>query len=397
MGPFVPDLISDQLNLIVAFVVGIAFGMILEQAGFSSSRRLTGLFYGYDFTVLRVFFTAAITAIIGVTLLERFGFLDTGLIYVNTMFFLPAIVGGICMGVGFIVGGYCPGTSMCALSIGKLDAMVYVGGGLLGVFLYAELYPLISSFAVSTDWGPIYVYDSLAMSKGLFSFLLIIVAIGAFSLTSRLEKRINKDAPSNAFPRLAHMATGVAAFIIALILLWLPNRQGEILSEVSNPDYKPMHPVTLTSSDELAFRILDRDTRLILFDVRPAQEYAHAALPGSNNLAVSDLFKKEADLLLAGKHNLKVFISQNGQEAKRAALVADRLGYTNISILEEGFEGFRKAMLTENSPPIINVRWDQDVVHFRSVARVKLLKMMEEAKSKPGAVVKKVKKIKGGC
>ena len=397
MGPFVPDLISDQLNLVVAFVIGIAFGMILEQAGFSSSRRLTGLFYGYDFTVLRVFFTAAITAIIGVALLEHFGFLDTGLIYVNTMFLLPAIVGGIIMGVGFIIGGYCPGTSMCALSIGKLDAMTFVGGGLLGVFLYAELYPFISGFANSTDWGPIYVYDSLGISKGLFSFLLIIAAIGAFSLTSRLEKRISKDAPSNAFPRLAHMTSGTAAFIMALILLWLPSRQGEILSEVSNPGYKPMHPVTLISSDELAFRILDRDPRLILVDVRPAQEYAQAALPGSNNLAVSDLFKKDAGLLLAGKHNLKVFISQNGQEAKRAALVADRLGYTNISVLEGGFEGFRKTMLAENPPPIINIRWDQDVVRFRSSARIKLLRMMEEAKSKPGAVVKKVKKIKGGC
>ena len=56
MGPFVPDLISDQLNLVVALILDIAFGFVLEQAGFSSSRRLAGVFYSYDFTVLRVFF-----------------------------------------------------------------------------------------------------------------------------------------------------------------------------------------------------------------------------------------------------------------------------------------------------------------------------------------------------
>ena len=68
MGPLVPDVITDELNLVVALLVGIGFGFILEQAGFSSSRKLTGFFYGTDFTVLRVFFTAGVTAMIGVLL-----------------------------------------------------------------------------------------------------------------------------------------------------------------------------------------------------------------------------------------------------------------------------------------------------------------------------------------
>ena len=62
MGPFVPDIITNELNLVVGFLIGIAFGFVLEQAGFSSSRKLTGLFYGTDFTVLRVFFSAGVTA-----------------------------------------------------------------------------------------------------------------------------------------------------------------------------------------------------------------------------------------------------------------------------------------------------------------------------------------------
>ena len=56
MGPLVPDIIGNELNLVVALLIGIAFGFILEQAGFSTSKKLVGLFYGYDFTVLRVFF-----------------------------------------------------------------------------------------------------------------------------------------------------------------------------------------------------------------------------------------------------------------------------------------------------------------------------------------------------
>ncbi|MDH7516705.1 MAG: YeeE/YedE thiosulfate transporter family protein, partial [Bacteroidota bacterium] len=121
MGPLVPDIISQNLNLVAALLIGIAFGAILEQAGFSSSRRLVGLFYGYDFTVLRVFFTAGVTAMAGIILLEHFGLIDINLVYINPLYLQSAIVGGLIMGLGFVIGGYCPGTSVCAAAIGKTD------------------------------------------------------------------------------------------------------------------------------------------------------------------------------------------------------------------------------------------------------------------------------------
>lgn len=49
----------------VALAIGLAFGFVLERAGFGSSRRLAGIFYFRDMTVLRVMFTAVITAMLG--------------------------------------------------------------------------------------------------------------------------------------------------------------------------------------------------------------------------------------------------------------------------------------------------------------------------------------------
>ncbi|MGQ9643197.1 MAG: YeeE/YedE thiosulfate transporter family protein, partial [Ignavibacterium sp.] len=103
MGPLVPDIISNNLNFIVALVIGILFGAILEQAGFSTSKKLVGLFYGYDFTVLRVFFTAGLVAMIGVMALDHFGLLDMSLVYINPTFLWSAIIGGLIMGLGFVV------------------------------------------------------------------------------------------------------------------------------------------------------------------------------------------------------------------------------------------------------------------------------------------------------
>src|SRR5512133_2716870 len=130
MGP-ISSLISmpEWLDLLIAFLIGIGFGFALEQAGFSSSRKLAGMFYGYDTTVLKVFFTAAIVALVGSQFLSYFGVLDLDLVFVNEYYVLAALIGGVIMGLGFIMGGFCPGTGICAMSIGKIDAIVFVAGG----------------------------------------------------------------------------------------------------------------------------------------------------------------------------------------------------------------------------------------------------------------------------
>ncbi|HNX79179.1 MAG TPA: YeeE/YedE thiosulfate transporter family protein, partial [Prolixibacteraceae bacterium] len=98
--------LPEWIDLVFALFIGIGFGFALEQAGFSSSRKLAGMFYGYDTTVLKVFFTAAMVALIGAQLLSYFGLLDLSLVYVNEYYVNAAIIGGIIMGAGFIMGGF---------------------------------------------------------------------------------------------------------------------------------------------------------------------------------------------------------------------------------------------------------------------------------------------------
>ena len=136
----------ESLSLLIAFLIGIGFGFALEQAGFSSSRKLAGMFYGYDTTVIKVFFTAAIVAMLGSQIMSYTGMLDLSRVYVNEFYAGASIVGGIIMGAGFVMGGFCPGTGICAASIGKIDAIVFLIGGLLGAFIFAETWPLISGF-----------------------------------------------------------------------------------------------------------------------------------------------------------------------------------------------------------------------------------------------------------
>lgn len=193
MGPLsIISELPEWVNLLIGFIIGIGFGFALEQAGFSSSRKLAGMFYGYDTTVLKVFFTAAIVALVGSQFLSFFELLDLNLVYVNPYYMSASLIGGVIMGAGFVMGGFCPGTGICALSIGKIDAFFFLIGGLVGAFLFAETYPLVESVAISGFKGPMKVDEWLGISPGLFTLILIVAAALLFWISELAEKKFSR-------------------------------------------------------------------------------------------------------------------------------------------------------------------------------------------------------------
>lgn len=194
MGPLVVnEIISENTNLFLAFIIGIGFGFVLESSGFSSSRKLAGVFYGYDTVVLKVFFTAAITAMLGLLFFSLFGWIDLDLVYVNPTYLTSAIVGGIIMGTGFIMGGFCPGTSFCGASIGKIDAMIFVVGLFIGVLIFGLGYKLWEGLYMARFLGSPKISDSLGMSDGLFALILIIIALAMFTAGEWAERKFPRE------------------------------------------------------------------------------------------------------------------------------------------------------------------------------------------------------------
>lgn len=194
MGPIIPLAnISEEINFLIAFVIGIGFGFALEQAGFSSSRKLAGMFYGYDTTVLKVFFTAAIVAMLGLLFLNHLGLMDMDIVYVNEYYLYSAIIGGVIMGAGFIIGGFCPGTSVVAAAIGKIDALWFLGGSVIGILLFAETYPLWESLHQRHYLGSPKLSDALGIRDGVLALLVILAAVGMFALGELAEKKFARN------------------------------------------------------------------------------------------------------------------------------------------------------------------------------------------------------------
>jgi len=103
-----------------------------------------------------------------------------------------AILGGIIMGVGFAMGGFCPGTSLCATAVGRIDGMVFFGGMFIGVFLFSESFSLFENIFYSGSQGPVMINSVLGISPELFTFLLVLMAIGMFYGAAWVQKKVKK-------------------------------------------------------------------------------------------------------------------------------------------------------------------------------------------------------------
>jgi len=194
MGPLIVNgIISESTNLFFAFIIGIAFGYVLESSGFSSSRKLAGVFYGYDTVVLKVFFTGAITAMLGLLFFSLFDWIDLSYVYINPTFLWSAIAGGVIMGAGFIMGGFCPGTSVCAASIGKIDAMVFIVGLFIGIFIFMEGFPVWEGLYLAENMGSPKISDFFGISGGLTVLLVIAAAIIMFWIGEWAEKKFPRE------------------------------------------------------------------------------------------------------------------------------------------------------------------------------------------------------------
>jgi hypothetical protein len=179
---------GDEVSLVVAFVIGIGFGFFLERAGFGSARKLVSQFYLNDLAVFKVMFTAIVTAMLGVTYLGWLGVLDVSLVYLTPTYLWPQIAGGLILGFGFVIGGYCPGTSVASMATGRIDGLAFVLGLPFGVLVFAEVFPLIERFYSSGSLGVRTLPVVFGLGHGLVVFLVVLMALGGFYGASVLER-----------------------------------------------------------------------------------------------------------------------------------------------------------------------------------------------------------------
>jgi rhodanese-related sulfurtransferase len=213
---------SNPWTYVVFGLIGFAFGFTLEMSGFGNSRKLAAQFYFTDLTVLKVMFTAIVTAMVLTFGAAGLGILDFSQVWVNPTYLSSGILGGLIMGVGFIVGGFCPTTSLAAASTGKIDGMFFVGGGFFGAFLFSETEKYFDNwYTNSGHYGRLTLDQVFGIPIGWVVLLVVLMALFMFWGAEQLERIFGKKDLSKE-PKLRIAGAG-ALFVLAFGVVFLGN------------------------------------------------------------------------------------------------------------------------------------------------------------------------------
>jgi len=190
MAPFVDfGYIGPGTGLLTALALGIAFGFFLERGGLGNAVKLAGQFYLTDLTVFKVMFAAIVTAMLGLFWLSVLGLVQLPLVFVPPTYLLPHLAGGLVFGVGFVVGGLCPGTSCVSASSGRLDGLAVLGGMLLGILGFNEAFPLVEALYRATPRGSVTIPQLLGLPHGVLVAATVAAALLGFVAAERIERR----------------------------------------------------------------------------------------------------------------------------------------------------------------------------------------------------------------
>jgi len=169
--------ISSAMNLWLALPIGFVFGFALFHAGFTDSRRIAWAFYFKDVGVPVVMFSAIATGMLGLWGLSLIGFLDISKVYMLPTFLLPMAVGGLIFGLGMVIGGYCPGTAAAAIATGKIDAIIFIVGFLLGSLIFGDFFPVWGDFYNSDYMGAFRLDQWLGIGLGPTVLIVVLIAV----------------------------------------------------------------------------------------------------------------------------------------------------------------------------------------------------------------------------
>ncbi len=338
MAPFplnLVQLLGSPQYFIVYLFIGFAFGAVLELAGFAVSSKLAAQFYFKDLTVLKVMFTAIITAMGLVFLTSGLGILDYNLVYVNETYLIPGIVGGLIMGAGFILGGFCPGTSLVSAATLKIDGIVFALGAFFGIFLFGETVSTFETWWNSTYMGRFTLMELFNTETGVVVLAVMIMALLAFAGAELAERYVGKKTEKQ--PRWRYGAAGGGiALAVAVLIVGQPTNTDKwnAIASVNQP--KLDERAVFVHPGEVLQYMNDRKIVTMLVDVRSEADYNLFHIRDARHVPMDEL-NSIVEEFHALPDNAVVFVMSNDEDAATAAwryLVAESV--VNVYILEGG-------------------------------------------------------------
>ncbi len=355
--PLYPGVLGYEANLLLGTLVGVAFGFVLERSGFGQAPVLAAQFYGSDTRVLKVMFSAIVTAMLGMTVLSGLGMLDMSALLVPHTYLWPQLVGGFLLGVGFIVSGYCPGTAWVSSVSGNKDGMMTIAGVMVGTLVFGWVYPAIEGFYTSGDLGVLRIPDLLGLPDAVVTAAVVAMAAGAFLFGEWVERTLGRrrgeepPASAPAFRNKVFAGFGVVA-VAGLATLAIP---------AAIREKAPAKSVAALDAMTLAGMMVEDADALWIVDLRPPEACAATRLPGAACRPADD---PDATFLatLPGTRTLVLY----GEGDLPAVPESVNRFKGAVATLSGGYDAFNRQVLTPPAPPVDPTPADLAVYRVRA-------------------------------
>ncbi|MFN8413125.1 MAG: YeeE/YedE thiosulfate transporter family protein [Anaerolineales bacterium] len=344
---------SNPWTYVLFGLIGFGFGYTLEMSGFGDSRKLAAQFYFTEMTVLKVMFTAIVVAMVLLFGAAGLGILDFSQVWVNPTYLASGILGGLIMGVGFIIGGFCPTTSLASASTGKIDGMFFMLGGFVGAFLFGETEQYFTNWYNNAGYyGRLTLDQVFNIPVGVVVLLVVLMSLFMFWGAEQLEHIFGKKDLSKE-PKIRPIGAAVLTILaVAVVVIGTPSLE-EKYKKVKFVRTENEQQVTYTADDMLAKRLVfitpaetfktkyNQAMNPIYLDVRSESDYNLYHIEGAINVPVKRIQEVIPVLITQPPANTVFILMSNDETAAVEAwkvLVASSL--SNSYILEGGINNW---------------------------------------------------------
>lgn len=275
------------------------------------------------------------------------------MVYLTPTFLVPQIVGGLILGAGFIIGGYCPGTSCVSAATGRVDGMVYVAGMVGGLLGFGELYPKIEHFAKSTALGRVTIPGLFDLPYGLLVLAVVVMALAAFVMAEWAEWKIGGKArdeagllaPTRRFTSVRRLAAVLLGFGLVAAFAGNPYRGPFARVDTKQLSLDAADPANQMTVERLADGLIEGRGDLLLVDLREPAAYAAYHIPTAVNVPLSEL---NADF--APRSQRVLCYAADGMQAAQAWFLLRAAGFDGVYLLAGGLDAWKARVLFAAAP-----------------------------------------------
>ncbi len=324
--------------ILVQLLIGFAFGFALESSGFADSRKLARQFYFQEMTVLKVMFGAILVAMLVVAWGAATGLVDFSRVFVNPTYWKSGMLGGLILGMGFIIGGFCPGTAWAGMATGKLDAVFFIGGVFIGVFAFGETVPRFWDF-FNEGGVRLTLADWLGVPMYVVVLAITVAALGAFWASEKAEIAHGaRWVQTKLEPTGPKRVAAVVLIILAgtLLLRGEPTLEKQLAWHAQAQDELLASRAVHADPAELLSLMHNNQMRLVLLDARSEGEFNHFHLKDARWLpaeAAEENWVRELD-----PETVIFVMSEREDRAEDLWRRLDAQGVKNLYLLSGGLE-----------------------------------------------------------